>query len=270
VASPPSAPSVTSVAPAVDSSGVDESAGVLSRFVVDLWARLGALQHQLSFRVSASLLELYGEEVLDLLADDVLEFLPAGAASASGEADLSASSARPLRAREPLSIREDRVRGTVVVGLRNVRVRSATETFDLLRTGLRNRTTASTVLNDLSSRSHLVVLFQVGVRCVQRSHHPFALRYSTLWCRLMPVITRGLRRPAESRCLFPTNLLPVLTPLAFSPLQAQLGRVTQAHQAEATLASSKSACSSLGRAKLRSQTSRGVSGLRRLRPRESK
>ena len=157
---------------------IDDSAGLLARFVVDLWGRLGALHERYSVRVMASMLELYGEDVLDLLADDVLAFIPnntarssprgtpaSGAAGAAAAAfgDYAGSSARPVRQREPLSIREDRTRGTVVVGLRSVRVRSAAETLDVLRTGLRNRTTASTVLNDLSSRSHLVFLLQARV-----------------------------------------------------------------------------------------------------------
>jgi hypothetical protein len=149
---------------------------MLSRFIVDLWARLGALGDRYALRVTTSMLELYGEEVLDLLADDVLAFLPvaasgdrpsSGAGSRSSQSDMafgdfSASSMRPLRAREPLSIREDRIRGTVIVGLRSIRVHSAAETVDVLTTGLRNRTTASTVLNDLSSRSHLVFFLQVS------------------------------------------------------------------------------------------------------------
>jgi hypothetical protein len=146
---------------------------MLSRFVADLWARLSTQEDRYSFRITASMLELYGECVLDLLADDVLAFLPVETGSEASKLSGSSparrfsaaivgdSSSRTLRPREPLSIREDRVRGTVVVGLRNVRVRSASETFDVLRIGLRNRTTASTVLNDLSSRSHLVFFLQV-------------------------------------------------------------------------------------------------------------
>ena len=171
----PPAPSAISLPLTSVEVRIDDSAGLLARFVADLWSRLSLLRDRFSVRVTASMLELYGEDVLDLLADDVLAFIPSSASRASlrspgmvsrgapesGFGDFAGTSSRPMRQREPLSIREDKARGTVVVGLCSVRVRSAAETLDLLRTGLRNRTTASTVINDLSSRSHLVFLLQV-------------------------------------------------------------------------------------------------------------
>jgi hypothetical protein len=53
---------------------IDDSAGLLARFVVDLWGRLASLRERFTVRVTASMLELYGEDVLDLLADDVREW----------------------------------------------------------------------------------------------------------------------------------------------------------------------------------------------------
>ena len=83
-----------------------------------------------NFRVSASFLEVYGDDIYDLLDDN----------------DDRAS----LRLRE----KED---GEVfVVGLKKNPVVNAAEAMGILNTGTMNRTTAATLMNHTSSRSHAV------------------------------------------------------------------------------------------------------------------
>ena len=73
---PPAAAAPVVVVPriALPEVSIDDSAGLLARFVVDLWGRLASLRERFTVRVTASMLELYGEDVLDLLADDVREW----------------------------------------------------------------------------------------------------------------------------------------------------------------------------------------------------
>eukprot|EP00980_Cylindrotheca_fusiformis_P005168 scaffold1101_cov123-Cylindrotheca_fusiformis.AAC.6 len=82
----------------------------------------------LEYRVSASFLEVYGEDVYDLLD----------------------------RERKSLPLREDSVGGVVVTGLTQRSVSKPSETLDVLHEGTMNRTTAATLMNLTSSRSHAV------------------------------------------------------------------------------------------------------------------
>jgi len=88
--------------------------------------------------VSASFLEVYGEEIHDLLDDD-------------DEMD-GGSDGKPAS----LPIREDGNGGVIVVGLKCKPIESTQDALRVLQTGTLRRTTASTLMNDTSSRSHAV------------------------------------------------------------------------------------------------------------------
>eukprot|EP00957_Ditylum_brightwellii_P005456 417193-Ditylum_brightwellii.AAC.1 len=79
----------------------------------------------IDFKASASFLEVYGEEIHDLLDDE----------------------------RKPLPIREDSSGGVVVVGLTTTSVTNAEDALNLLHVGTLNRTTAATLMNHTSSES---------------------------------------------------------------------------------------------------------------------
>jgi hypothetical protein len=82
------------------------------------------------FKVSASFLEVYGEDIFDLLDDN--------------------------DDRESLKLREKEDGEVFVVGLRKNPVVNAAEAMGVLNTGTMNRTTAATLMNHTSSRSHAV------------------------------------------------------------------------------------------------------------------
>ena len=63
--------------------------------------------------------------------------------------------------RTSLQIREDRKKGVFVEGLSEWAVRSPNEIYSLMQRGALSRATASTKMNDLSSRSHAVFLIIV-------------------------------------------------------------------------------------------------------------
>ncbi len=83
----------------------------------------------IDYKVSASFLEIYSEEIHDLLSNDSKQTLP---------------------------IRDDSNGGVVVVGLKEKPVTNAQEALQVLNIGTLNRTTAQTLMNKKSSRSHAV------------------------------------------------------------------------------------------------------------------
>jgi len=83
------------------------------------------------FKVSASFLEVYGDDIYDLLDDDN---------------DIRTS----------LKLRENENGQVFVANLRTNTVVNAAEAMNVLNTGTMNRTTAATLMNHTSSRSHAV------------------------------------------------------------------------------------------------------------------
>ena len=92
------------------------------------------------YKVSASFLEVYGDDIFDLLDDD---------------------------RDHALKIREDSNKQVVIQGLKSAPISNAYEAMNVLNTGTMNRTTASTLMNLTSSRSHAV--FQVDLQQTTRS-----------------------------------------------------------------------------------------------------
>jgi hypothetical protein len=149
-----------------NSEGLNESAGLIPRFMTDIFASLirrkeasekavfqsstssaggaGGSGNQMAdalidFKVSASFLEVYGEDIHDLLDED----------------------------RISLPIREDSNGEVVVRGLKSTSITSDVEAMNVLNTGTLNRTTAATLMNVTSSRSHAV--FTVNLQQMTRS-----------------------------------------------------------------------------------------------------
>ncbi|KAL7517721.1 hypothetical protein ACHAWX_002619 [Stephanocyclus meneghinianus] len=135
-----------------EAGGLNESAGLIPRFLNGVFTTLferksasvkSALRSPpksygsdynsqnpslIDFRVSASFLEVYGEDIYDLLDED----------------------------RTSLKLREDTSGQVFVVGLRKNPVVNADDAMGILNTGTMNRTTAATLMNCTSSRSHAV------------------------------------------------------------------------------------------------------------------
>lgn len=86
-----------------------------------------------TFMVRASYLQIYNEVISDLLKID----------------------------RTSLQIREDKKKGVFVEGLSEWAVRSPNEIYSLMQKGALSRATATTKMNDLSSRSHAVFIIIV-------------------------------------------------------------------------------------------------------------
>jgi kinesin family protein 11 len=117
-------------------------AGVIPRAVGHIFRYLNGLGGVNEFTVKCSFLELYNEEITDLLA--------------AGDAD---SPKQPK-----VRIMEDPRAGVVMQGLEEPHVKTAADIFGLLETGNAKRRTAETLLNKQSSRSHSVFIVTVSVR----------------------------------------------------------------------------------------------------------
>ncbi len=113
--------------------------GLIPRFLNDLFENLkgGADGEQVETKIQVSFIEIYGEDIYDLL-------------------NRSKSSSLSLSDKLSLPIREDDSGRVFVQGVNEMLVESAAAALDYLSTGTRNRVTASTAMNAGSSRSHAV------------------------------------------------------------------------------------------------------------------
>lgn len=126
-----------------DSAAANADAGIIPNSVKDLFSLLRKKKRQLaygeSYRVFASFLEVYNEQVYDLL-------------ESSGKI---------------LSVREDKDKGIVVAaGLTEMEVLEYEDVHELILQGNRQRKTEATMANQVSSRSHAIL--QLSVRHIQR------------------------------------------------------------------------------------------------------
>jgi kinesin family protein 18/19 len=121
--------------------GTPTDPGIMVRVMDDLY-RLSASQGRekgVSYKVSVSFLEVYNENIRDLLSE----------------------------AEEYLDLREDPIKGPVVAGITEVETLSSQEIMSLLHRGNEKRSQAATAANEVSSRSHAVL--QVLVQCNDRA-----------------------------------------------------------------------------------------------------
>ncbi|EXB67891.1 125 kDa kinesin-related protein [Morus notabilis] len=121
-------------------------AGVIPRAVRQIFDTLEAQSADYSMKVT--FLELYNEEITDLLAPD----------------DNSRSAAVEDRQKKPISLMEDGKGCVVVRGLEEEAVYSVNEIYTLLEQGASKRRTADTLLNKRSSRSHSVFSITVHIK----------------------------------------------------------------------------------------------------------
>ncbi|GMF27546.1 unnamed protein product [Phytophthora lilii] len=135
--------------PSTDDSSDEEAAdtldsdeGLIPRFLHHLFTKLN--ENGSDYQLSVSFLEIYGEEIHDLLE--------------------SPEAQRSNRCSEPLQLRENKKNGVWVQGLTEVRVSNRQEAMEQMRKGSLQRITASTQMNERSSRSHAVYT----VKIVQR------------------------------------------------------------------------------------------------------
>ncbi|KAI5674373.1 hypothetical protein M9H77_14737 [Catharanthus roseus] len=120
-------------------------AGVIPRAVKQIFDTLESQNAEYSVKVT--FLELYNEEITDLLAPD----------------DISRVAVEDKQ-RKQLPLMEDGKGGVLVRGLEEEIVTSASEIFTLLERGSAKRRTAETLLNKQSSRSHSLFSITIHIK----------------------------------------------------------------------------------------------------------
>ncbi|KAG7482672.1 kinesin KIF18A isoform X1 [Solea senegalensis] len=113
--------------------GSQNDPGVMYRTMKELFNRMEDAKEEKEFAVAFSYLEVYNEQIRDLLANI-----------------------------GPLAVREDSSKGVVIQGLTLHKPKSAEHILEALDSGNRNRTQHPTDMNATSSRSHAV--FQIYLR----------------------------------------------------------------------------------------------------------
>ncbi|KAL7693829.1 putative kinesin-like protein [Plasmopara halstedii] len=124
--------------------GTQNEPGIMARTLQDLFQSIERVQNhsagRIRYRVTVSFLEIYNENIRDLLS-----------------AGSSCSSAANIPSSEFLDLREDPIQGIIVAGLMEVEANNARDVMKLLRRGNRYRSQESTAANAVSSRSHAVL-----------------------------------------------------------------------------------------------------------------
>ncbi|XP_053366405.1 kinesin-like protein KIF28 [Clarias gariepinus] len=116
--------------------GFGANKGLVPNLCHSLFTYITTNQDRCQCQVFFSMLEIYNEQVIDLLS-------------------------RSSRSAGGLRVREDQQRGFYVEGLRRVACDSAVQVEQLMEQGTRTRTTAATHLNANSSRSHMLIIIQL-------------------------------------------------------------------------------------------------------------
>lgn len=121
--------------------GTQSDPGIMVRVMEDLFVHSHhqGKQQGVQYKVSVSFLEVYNENIRDLLSD----------------------------VEEYLDLREDPIKGPVVSSITEIEATSGQEIMQLLHQGNSKRSQAATAANEVSSRSHAVL--QVVVECRDRA-----------------------------------------------------------------------------------------------------
>jgi kinesin family member 11 len=123
-----------------------ENAGIVPRSIKAILEKLEATGSEFTIRVS--FLELYNEELQDLLATD-----QSGSGSSSNPDD-----------KGRLRLCEDAKKGVVCQNLEEITVLSVNDIFEILQRGIRQRQTAETLCNKNSSRSHTIFTMKIMIK----------------------------------------------------------------------------------------------------------
>ena len=166
-------------------SGDDGDSGIVPRALRQIFKKL--TEKQCEFTVKCTFLELYNEEITDLLLED--EDTGSGKAEGTGTTSVGSNPSNPGSTTTSASFKkssssaahekhghrlmEDGKGGVSVDGLTEVTVTSVTQALLLARRGSTRRRTAETLCNKVSSRSHSVFSVQINSRepCVDDPSH---------------------------------------------------------------------------------------------------
>ncbi|KAH8071534.1 ATP-dependent microtubule motor [Aureococcus anophagefferens] len=136
--------------------------GLIPRCARALYERLE--RRDADFQVKASCLEVYNEELSDLL-DEAAGAARPSSGGGGGSAAMAAATAKPGAGKRALRLVQTAGEGAVTcANLEEVACGTLDDCVQVLRRGSRARHTAATLCNDKSSRSHAIYTLKVCVR----------------------------------------------------------------------------------------------------------
>ncbi|XP_010277504.1 PREDICTED: kinesin-like protein KIN-4C isoform X2 [Nelumbo nucifera] len=142
-------------------TGEENSCGIIPKVMETIFSRVEAKNEKTEFLIRVSFIEIFKEEVFDLLD-------PNPNVSTKAEGASLAKSAVP--ARVPIQIRETASGGITLAGVTEPEVRTKEEMAAFLSKGSLSRATGSTNMNSQSSRSHAIFTISMeqkkNSRCV--------------------------------------------------------------------------------------------------------
>ena len=133
-------------------SGKDDGDGIIPRCASYIFDQVGALEDVEEMTVSVSFLEVYREKIRDLLSPS----------------------------QRSLKIREDKKGNVTVEGLDSEYCTNQQDLLDIIEVGIANRTVAATNMNEVSSRSHSVVIIEVAQKLTDQSRRVGRLNLADL------------------------------------------------------------------------------------------
>ena len=139
------------------SGPVLEEIGVVPRVVENLFEYIQQNPKNAQFRITTSFLQIYMEQITDLLAPMPFDNQRGSVSSRGGTASKS------------LTIKEDPKTGIFVHGLTLKKIKSKEELLNIIKRGARFRSTNSTTMNRNSSRSHAILQIFVEQRWTETS-----------------------------------------------------------------------------------------------------
>ncbi|XP_026473250.1 chromosome-associated kinesin KIF4A-like [Ctenocephalides felis] len=149
------------------SGGPVEEMGVIPRAVKDIFQKISTLTEQYYFQLQVSFMELYQEQLFDLLS-------------------------KSNRDQSIVDIREDQQKRIVIPGLTEIEVRNAKDTLDCLIRGYRRRAVGATAMNSQSSRSHAIFTIHIQQRKISDKN-------SLTSCKLHLVDLAGSERANKTK-----------------------------------------------------------------------
>ncbi|KAG5504969.1 hypothetical protein JKF63_04416 [Porcisia hertigi] len=165
--------------------------GIMPRLCSDLFRLMREereMDEGVTHSVELSLLEIYCEKVRDLLTVSSLGTPSSNSSTVGAPASVGGS----------LRIRQHPSQGPYVEGLSHVKVRDADGVLKYLISGLRDRATAGTSMNEHSSRSHAILQLHITKVMADTDEHTSNVVTRTRTCKVNMVDLAGSERVSQS------------------------------------------------------------------------
>ncbi len=129
--------------------------GIIPRIIIELFKNLEVSNDEI--KINVSYIQVYNERIYDLLIDNY------GLNNIKEKKDFIISTSKnekkdKIFEQAPLKLRDDKRKGVIIQGAREINVNTFYDVFQILKKGELNRKKRETNKNDMSSRSHTIFI----------------------------------------------------------------------------------------------------------------